>query len=571
MRFRKRSELALLFRGVFAHKGWLAAAFFFILVGSAATWMEPRLLAWLIDEGLVARDATRLGQWTLILAATLGARVVATVLQSYCSEVLGQRLSFRLRQRVFARILKLPQSRIDEEAGGRWMTRATHDVNAIAEMFSGGLLSVVTQVLTVVGVACWVVALSPDLGVLALAGFPPILFATYLFTRRLHASYRETRSRLSSLNSSLAEGLLGVRTLQLFNRVDRVLERLGRLNQRYTEAQFGVVKVYAFFQPMITLAAGITVAVVVWAGARSASRGEIPLGVLTAYFSYVMALFQPLREIADKWNVFLSGFASLERIAEILAIPQEPKGGSRGHAGERLGTIEFCSVWFAYKDEDWVLRDFSARVEPGEFVGIVGHTGSGKSTLVSLLLRFYDVSRGAILVDGVDIREWNLAELRRRFGFIQQEAGQFSATPFENATFWGTIAKEPIEIDAALREMGANNPDEIHSAGEKQVVAFARAWAFEPEVFILDEATAHLDSTTESRAMAFLRSRAHGRSVLAIAHRLATVQDADKIWVLHQGRLAEAGTSAELIAQQGLYAKLRRYQDLGGPGRNHTV
>jgi ATP-binding cassette subfamily B protein len=392
-----------------------------------------------------------------------------------------------------------------------------------------------------------------------------MLAATARFSQRLHRAYREARSRLSALNAYLAETLMGMRTVHLFNREPVHQERFARLNQRYTDAQAETIRTYAYLQPAITLAGGTAMALVIWFGGVSALGGDLPLGVLVAYFVYAVALFRPMRDIADKWNVFLSGLASAERIFDVLDWPTEldeaEAAATPAPYAALTGAIRFEHVWFAYDAGHWVLRDVSFEVRPGTWLGLVGHTGSGKSTVASLLMRFYEPQRGRILLDGRDIREYDARRLRATIGLVQQDVFLFAGTLGESvegpkrAEAIAALATASLPVDHPVGERGSNL-----SSGQRQLVAFARARARDPRLWILDEATANMDAGHEAELIDGLRRTAGGRTVLLVAHRLSTTRHCGQVLVLNRGQVVERGDHSALMALDGLYARLYRYQ-----------
>jgi ATP-binding cassette subfamily B protein len=447
----------------------------------------------------------------------------------------------------------------------------TNDIASLSEMFTAGFVSMISNILIVLGLIAGLLWLDLRLGLITVSVVPPLVLLSAYFSYRLKISYREARSKLSALNAFLAENLMGMKVLHLFNRQKMHLARFDRINQWYSDAQIGTVRVFALFQPTITLASGIAVALIIGFGITE-GPGALKVGVLVTFFSYALAVFQPMREIADKWNVFLSGMASAERVFSILTWPTEvsemeekavkPLAQIKGH-------IVFENVWFAYSGEHWVLKDFSIEIKPGMQVGIVGHTGAGKTTLISLLMRFYEPQRGRILLDGKDLHDYDKRELRASIGIIQQDAFLFSGSFLDNITFWGERDVSP-EIKQLLKSAGCarwleKGEDLLErgsniSMGEKQVLAFTRALDKNPSIWILDEATANMDSDSEALLQKSLDQASHGRTSILIAHRLATVRQADLIVVLHKGAMIEKGNHSELIAQDGLYARLFRYQ-----------
>ena len=577
----ERRTLRRLLSYVRPYRGLLVAGALLMLLGTAATLAEPRIFGYAIDEAILPKDRHRLSQLALIFLAVECIRIAAMITHAYLFERIAQGVMLDLRGKLFEHMMKLPVSVYDRNPVGRLVTRVTNDVAAMADMFSTGLVSFLGNVLVLVGILGWLFYLNVKLALIAASVLPPLIAVSIYFSGRLRVAYRDARSKLSALNAFLAENILGMRVVHLFNRQPIHRERFHRINEWYTTAQVSSVRVFAYFQPSITWASAVAMALLIGFGGHQAREGALPIGVLFAFFSYVLSLFQPMRELADKWNVFLSGMASAERIFSVLDWPLEagvpehleavtPVPGVRGH-------IRFENVWFAYDtgangEPHWVLRDFSFDIPAGSRLGIVGHTGAGKTTLISLLLRFYEPQRGRILLDGRDLRDYDKRSLRAAIGIVQQDVFLFSGSIAENLTFWGSSLASPTttlkelgyerwtDAEHELQERGGNL-----SMGERQVLAFSRAAAAKPSIWILDEATANIDSGMEEKLGHELNRSSMGRTTLMIAHRLATVKTADRILVLNHGALAEQGTHAELLGQNGLYSRLYRYQEALGP------
>lgn len=564
---------------MFKQRGPLFLGLVAVLVGTFAALLEPRLFGYAIDDAIIPKRWDHLKALSLIYLLIICSRGIASMKQGYFFEKVGQRVTQELRVMLFSQLQRLPVAVFDHHPAGRLLTRVTNDIGSLNEMFSAGFVSMICNSLLIVGILTWLLTLDLRLGLITASVFPVLIVFSVYFSKRLSQAYRDARSKLSALNSFLAENISGIRIVHLFNRQKLHLDRFDRLNDWYAQAQVGSVRIFAVFQPTITVLSGVSLALIIWYGGGKAWNGGLKIGVLATYFSFALSLFQPVREIADKWNIFLSGLASAERIFSILAWPTEfepketenrvqPLSGLRGH-------IVFENVWFAYEGEHWVLRAFSLEIRPGENVGIVGHTGTGKTTLISLLLRFYEPQRGRILVDGKDIRSFDKRALRASIGVVQQEVFLFSGTFEENVDFWSTNGssvqkdrKEKVQAVMDFIGTGIHSPEQTlnergsnFSVGERQIIAFARTLLKGPQLWILDEATSNLDSETERILQDKLSEVSRGKTCLLIAHRLATVRNADRIVVLNKGSLVEAGDHESLVRQDGLYARLFRYQE----------
>jgi ATP-binding cassette subfamily B protein len=547
-------------------------------LSTGAALLEPRIFGLAIDEAILP------GRWDLLrwiglgFLCTVSLRIFATIQQSYRFEVLGQRVTQDLRLELFSHLERLSTQVHARHPAGRLLTRVTNDIAALNEMFSAGLVAILYHALSILGILVGLLILDLRLGLIALSVFPFLMALSIYFSRKLRTAYQDSRSKLSAVNAFLAENLAGMKTVHLFNRQHVNFDRFSRLNHWYAEAQTSSVRVYALFQPSITIASGLSIALVIWFGGREALAGHFKLGVLVTYLSYLMSFFQPVRELADKWNVLLSGMTAAERIFTVLDWPVEieaPEIHRRARSLPELrGHIQFENVWFAYQGENWVLKDFSVEIHPGERVGVVGYTGSGKTTLVSLLMRFYEPQRGRILLDGRDLRSYDLRSLRRSLGLVQQDGFLFSGSFEENIHFW----QNPAELSAArllsepellaflnspeLKERRILEKGVNLSAGERQMVAFARVLAADPKIWILDEATAHMDSKTEQVLQTAVEAASRGKTSIFIAHRLATVRNVDRILVLNHGYLVEAGGHQDLLDRNGLYSNFHRFQVL---------
>jgi ATP-binding cassette subfamily B protein len=548
-----------------------------LLVATGTALVEPRLFGYAIDGAIVPRDWSYLKTLTIVYLLVICVRAATTIGQGYLFEKLGQEVTQELRCRLFSHLQRLPITVYDKNPAGRLLTRVTNDISSVAEMFTAGFVSMAGNILMVLGIQIWLICLDVKLGLIAGSVLPVLTIASIYFSGKLRIAYRDARSKLSALNAFFAENLLGMKVVHLFNREQLHLERFDRINQWYTQARVGAIRVFAYFQPTITWCSALAISLVIWFGGKATLAGTIKVGVLFSYFSYILSMFQPMREIADKWNIFLSGMASAERIFGILdwsTEMSESEVDGKSHPLKNIrGEIVFENVWFAYDGEHWVLRDFSLKIEPGSRVGIVGHTGAGKTTIINLLMRFYEPQKGRILLDGKDLRDYTKRDLRAAIGIIQQDVFLFSGSLYENMTFWDSQSVSQDEVRSSLKNLGyehwmSDSRSVVEllerggnlSMGERQVLAFTRALTAQPQIWILDEATANMDSGTEIVLQKSLEEASKNRTSILIAHRLATVRSADQIIVIHRGTLVEQGTHDQLAKSDGLYARLYRYQ-----------
>jgi ATP-binding cassette subfamily B protein len=564
-----------------------------VLAGTSATLYEPRLFGRAIDLAVIPKDLPLLGRMAILYLGVVVLRIGGAIGQQYAFENLAQRMMQKLRLRIFSLYQRLPSATYDRTPVGRLITRLTNDTAAMSEMFSSGFVTFFGNLLFIFGTLVWIFVLNWRLALVSISTFPLLIACSIRFSKRLIAIYRESRMRISALNAFLAENILGMKIVHLFNRTNRHLARFRLVNEAYADSQVASIRVYAYFQPLITWCSGSGVALVVAfggamalstvQGAESATALGVPNpgffrhpltpGELVTFVSYLLALFQPIREVVDRWTIFLSGMTSAERIYSLLEwetemSEEETEALPSAAPGRLRGEIEFRDVWFAYEGENWVLRNFSFKIGPGRKIGVVGHTGAGKTTLISLLLRFYEIQRGEIFIDGKEIREYSKRELREKIAVIQQDVFLFSGRIEENISLWHGRNLRPDSLSALARmEFAKDLSTELDergsnlSMGERQILSFARAIEKDPDLWILDEATANVDSGTERGFGEELDRVTSGKTLLMIAHRLATIRKSDVILVLHKGELVEKGTHEALLRSDGYYARLYRYQE----------
>ena len=547
-----------------------------IIGHSALELVPPYLVKLVIDRYIPARDVNGLTLIAVLYLATLLGSFALDYAQTWLLQLTGQRIMFDMRMQIYEHLQRLDLKFYDRNPVGRLMTRVTTDVDVLNDLFTSGVVSIFGDLFTLVGIMVMMVWIDWRLAIVAFSVLPLIWVVTQWFRRNVRDSYRTVRIWIARINAYLQERITGMATVQLFRREARDFEEFDRIDRTYRDANVQSIFYYAVFYPAIELISALAVALIIWIGGGWVMAGVLTLGSLVASLQYSSRFFRPISDMSEKFNVLQGAMASSERIFQLLDTPVEinPGFGSRRSRFDEHGTIAFENVTFSYVPGEPVLRNVSFSVEPGQRVAIVGATGSGKTTIVSLLLRFYDVQEGRITLGGVDIREMDLTELRALFGLVLQDVHLFSGTiggnvrlgndAIDDATVRraveavhaaGFIDKLPQGLDTAVAERGATL-----SVGQKQLLSFARALAFDPPVLVLDEATSSVDTETELLIRDALNVVMRGRTTIAIAHRLSTIQDMDRILVLHKGELRESGTHQELLAQRGIYHRLYQLQ-----------
>jgi ATP-binding cassette, subfamily B, multidrug efflux pump len=527
-------------------------------------------------EGIIAGEASR--GLLLIAAGYVGILTAAFVLryiQSYMMSMVGQRAMRDLRLNIFRHLGTLTPSYYDSRPVGQILTRVTQDVSVLNELFAQGVVAVLGDLFILFGIIGAMLLLDWRLALVTLTTVPLLVIATAVFRAKVRVSYRRVRTWLARINGFLQEHLQGLDVLKLFNAERKETRKFDRTNSEHYVAHVQNIFYYAVFFPTVEVIGALTIALILWYGGIGILEGAITFGVVVAFIQYAERFYQPVRDLSEKYNMIMSAMVASERIFDLLDTPPAfPEPAAPRAIGRLRGEVEFDGVWFAYSAEDWVLRDVSFRIAPGEKVAIVGATGAGKTTIANLLCRFYEFQKGSIRVDGVDIREIEGKELRRQIGLVLQDVFLFSGSVRENVAF-GDRARSGEAVDRALAEvggarLGARLPHGLDeqvgergaylSMGERQILAFARALHYDPSILILDEATSSVDVETERAIQAALRRLLEGRTSLVIAHRLSTILDADRILVMHRGELREQGNHAELLAQGGIYARLYELQ-----------
>ena len=554
----------------------VGVAFAAIVVGAGAALAQPYLIKVAIDEHIAAGRLEGLGALAALYFGILAAAFSAEYIQTFTLQLTGQRIMFDLRMSIYAHLQRLDLKYFDRNPVGRLMTRVTSDVDVINDLFTAGVVTIFSDIFTLIGIMVILVWMNWQLALVSFIILPLIALVTQWFRTHVRASYRIVRGLIARINAFLQENISGMSTVQLFRREGLNFDRFDEIDRQHRDANIDSIFYYAVFYPAIEAIGALSLALIVWYGGLRVIDGALSLGALVAFVQYSQRFFRPISDMSEKFNVMQSAMASSERIFKLLdepvAVGQPTPANVR--PAPAAGHSVFDHVWFAYNGEDWVLRDVSFDVHPGERLGVVGATGSGKTTLINLLLRFYDVQRGRITVDGVDVKQLDLTDLRGLFSLVLQDVHLFSGTIADNVRLGNSsisdedvrraaravhadsfIERMPGGYDARVAERGATL-----SVGQKQLLSFARALAFDPRVLILDEATSSIDTETELLIRDALTVLMAGRTTIAIAHRLSTIQDMDKILVLHKGSVRESGTHQELLAARGIYFKLFQLQ-----------
>ena len=549
----------------------LAIAFVFLMLQTGTQLLGPYITKIAIDRYIAAQDLAGLDRMALAYLGVVVVGFIVLFIQTYTTQYTGQRAMHDLRMDIFSHLQKQDMAYFDRNAVGRLMTRAINDVETLNELFSTGVVGLLSDVSIVFGIAVMMFWLDWRLALVCLAAFPLILYISRFYRRRAREVYRESRLILGRLNAGLQENIAGVATIQAFGQESKMYRRFQDINWRYRDVLLRSIRYNALFFPVIELFSALSVGLLLWYGGQQIFAGALQAGVLVAFIQYIQRMYQPIRDLAEKYNILQAAMASSERIfalldaAETIKNPAQPK-----RVEDFAGEIEFKDVWLSYRPGEPVLRGISFRVRPGEKVALVGATGGGKTSIIAALCRFYDVERGAILVDGIDIREWNKQELRRHLGLVLQDVFLFSGDIAANITLGDPGIGEKELREAARRSHIApfieKLPNRYHeevqergstlSQGQRQLLSFARALAFDPKILILDEATSSVDTQTEMLIQEALDELLKDRTALIIAHRLSTIRHADRILVIHKGEIWEHGSHDELCAQGGLYSRL---------------
>ena len=562
---------------------YFIAAIVFLIGSTVADLAWPYLLKIAIDKyinanpALVAMDVRIKGVMTiaLIFIGIIILGFLFNYIQIYTLSFAGQKVIFKLRQQIFTHIQRLPIGFFDKNPIGRLVTRVTNDVEALNEMYTNVLVNFLKDFLILFGTVIIMFQMNVKLTLVVLTVTPIILVLTAIFRKYARDTFRKVRLTLAQLNSSISENISGIRIIQIFNKQLQSLMKFKKHNDAFYKAGMREIIVFGVFRPLIDMLSALVIAIVLWIGAGSVIGKALEFGVLFAFINYISIFFQPIMDLSEKYNILQSAMASSERIFIILDTPTEDNEGKIIFDEKTcMGEIEFKNVWFAYKSEDWVLRDVSFNVKPGTTTAIVGATGAGKTSIINLLNRFYEIQKGEILIDGVNIKKFTKDSLRKNIGVVLQDVFLFSGTIEENIRLNNlSVDKQKLEqiseyVNASsfIENLPAKYEEEVKergatfSSGQKQLLSFARALAFDPKILILDEATASIDTETEILIQEALKKITKNRTNIVIAHRLSTIQHADNIIVLHKGKIREEGKHQELLQNKGIYYNLYNLQ-----------
>ena len=553
--------------------------------------LQPKFTQYAIDWYILPKQTNGLTLFVLVYFGVWLLRFGFSYVQEVLLNTVGQRVMYDLRSELYDKLQHQEVAFYDRNPVGRIMTRLTSDVDALNELFTSGVIDVLGDLLMIVAIIAIMLSMDWQLTLVTLATVPMLFAATTWFRKHARRGYDQVRTRIARINAFLQEHISGAQTVQIFNAEGKSRKQFHKINDDHRNANIDTIFYYSVFFPLVDLIGAIGIALIIWYGGlrvmhNSAAAMVLSLGALVAFIQYSQLLFQPIRDISDKYNVLQAAVVASYRIFKTLDRPLAISSpGQPQKSGRASGRIEFENVWFAYNEEDWVLKDVSFTVEPGQSVALVGHTGSGKTTITNLLMRFYDVQRGRVMLDGVDVKDWDLKALRENFAVVLQDVFLFSGTVESNIRLgreditidrveWAAgevradrfISRLPEGYKSEVRERGAGL-----SVGQKQLISFARALAFDPALLVLDEATSSIDTETEQLIQKAIERVMMQRTSIVVAHRLSTIQRAERIIVLHHGVIREQGSHQELLVNRGLYWKLYRLQYADRPHDEQTT
>ncbi|PKD44392.1 ABC transporter ATP-binding protein [Rhodohalobacter barkolensis] len=559
------------------YKWWALLAIGLTLSAAFLGTVRPKLTQVAVDDYISVGDYNGLMWIIALLGMALIGEFIILVMNTYLTRWFGQGALFRLRNAVFEKIQSLHVQFFDKNPIGRLITRTTSDIEALSELLSDGIVNMIGDLFRIFFILYFMLMMSWELTIIAILVLPILFYSTFWFKGKVRSAFLEVRDQIARLNSFVQEHISGMAVVQLFNREKKQKNRFRSINAEHKDAHIQTIFYFSIFWPVVEVLASLAMALVVWYGGARALMDEVSFGVLLAFIQYVRQFFNPIRGLSEKYNTLQSALASSERIFDVLDTEnQVDESDTPDHIKEIKGRIDFKNVWFSYnKDDETILKDVTFSAKPGESLAIVGATGAGKSTIINLLMRYYDIEEGEILLDGHNIKNLSLEDLRKNFGLVLQDNALFSGTVLENITLGNKnisredvikaskevdshhfISKLPGGYDYVLNERGASL-----SMGQRQLICFVRAMVYDPKILILDEATSSVDSETEELVSKACEKMMQGRTSIVIAHRLSTIRGADKILVMHKGKIREKGSHKALIGKEdGIYRKLYELQ-----------
>jgi ATP-binding cassette, subfamily B, multidrug efflux pump len=557
------------------YKKYVILAILMNVVVAALPSVRPLLSKIAVDDYIANKDYHGL---LYICLGMLGLLIIQACVQyflTYYTEYMGQRIVYDLRMQIFSHVQKLALRYFDKTPVGRTVTRVTNDVDSLSEMFSSGIVQVFSDIFVIVWIFIFMFSIAWDMALVVLIVIPLLFYATFLFRKKVRETYRDVRLHLARLNSYMQEHVTGMNVVQIFAKEKEELKNFSSINQDYKTANIKSVFYYAVFFPVVELLSAITFGLIIWYGGGEVVQSKMTIGVLLAFFQYTEMFWRPVRDLSEKYNILQAAMASSERIFKLIDNDTTIKSAEAPvHLEKIRGEIEFKNVWFVYNPGEYVLKNVSFKIDPGERIAIVGATGAGKTSIINILTRFYDIEKGSITLDGVDIRDIEKNDLRRYISMVLQDVFLFSGTIKTNISLGNSeipneqiinsaitvgadkfISQLPKGYDEEVKEKGATL-----SVGQRQLISFARALAYDPRILILDEATSSVDTETEILIQNAIEKLLVGRTSIVIAHRLSTIQNSNKILVMHKGELKEIGTHQELLAKRGIYYRLYQLQ-----------
>jgi ATP-binding cassette subfamily B multidrug efflux pump len=554
---------------------WVVIAIILTIGVALASTIRPYLTKVAVDNYIANKDAIGLRNTILLLLGSIFIQGILQYSMAYLTQWIGQKTIYDLRMELFRHLQKLSMSFFDRNPVGRLTTRLTNDIEVLNEMFSSGIVMVFADIFTIAGILFFMFSLNWQLTLIALSVIIPLIYATMVFRKKVRVAYRDVRTFLAKMNAFLQEHVSGILVVKIFNKEKRTLDDFKKINYDHTLANIRSVFYYSVFFPVVELIGAISVGLIIWYGGSRVMEGALTIGILISFIQYSEMFFRPIRDLSEKYNIMQTAMASSERIFKLLdrqAIIPDPEHPIE--LKDVKGKIEFKNVWFAYVHKDYVLKDISFSISPGERVAFVGATGAGKTSIMNLLCRFYDIQKGEILLDGINIKDITKANLRKNISLVVQDIFLFSDS-IENNISLGNAeidfekvhdAAKIIGIDTFIERLPQKYNQNVKergvtlSQGQRQLITFARALAYNPKILILDEATSSVDTHSEILIQKAIEKLMEGRTSIIIAHRLSTIQKCDKIIVMHKGEIRESGTHQELLELGGIYSKLYQLQ-----------